>query len=729
MLFEIDKRSNYRLPIIIASVLISLCPIFLSAQDSLNVGFVGGYPFGAAQRMAGGTIEGHDYLFVRSGSGIINLNVDDPTNPVKIGHILSPIMMNPFLADTLLFIAGYERGLLIYNVKVPEQPILLGSYRTPAAIWDVVVIDTLAFCVGPYEMTIFNVADPENPCVISVWVAPWPALLRIDVMDDYAYITIKRPWPSTEMGIYIVDISDPMHPVLTGQLLTLPMSTAIVVSDGFAYLYSGSVVDVADPGNPILIAQVYYGFGEMCLDGDYLYCNGYPNGPKIMDISDPYSPFLLGQAMEGHADYLAKIGNFLYGTWHGVNAYDVSEPQIPFQVGEFCLSTSMKRRVISINDLAVVSECYPSGISVINIADPGNCYVLDSFEFLHPSGSWTPEIAVQGDYIYATAWDSGLRVLDISDPTSIAEIGHCYIPGSPPSSQAQVLNIAVQGQYAFLGCTRSAYPLAIVNVSDPANPFLVSGVPNSDSFSYVLDLAVNGAFAYCGADDGLKIVDISNPYNPVYVAQCSLSNYCYPVCVSGDYAYLGDHSNGALWIIKVADPYNPYVVSQCPGNVSDMSIFGNYVYLADGQGLKILDVTEPANWQEVGYYRTPYMVCYGVHADGSSIYLANGAQQGMWILEFFGMAVTERIVKPNSDRIKISTIGRRIRYTYSLQHDSRVKISLIDICGRVIRKIVAHESSGSHTQEITGTDIPAGIYFLRLETDEYCVLEKVVLLK
>jgi hypothetical protein len=722
-----EEQYNFR-PVIFALLLISIFPVFLSAQDSLNVRFVGGHPFGSAQRMAGGTIEGHDYLFVRSGSGIINLNVDDPTNPVKIGHILSPIMMNPFLADTLLFIAGYDRGLLVYNVKMPEQPILLGSCRTPDAIWDVVVIDTLAFCVGPYEMTIFNVADPENPWVISVWVAPWPALLRIDVMDDHAYITIRRPWPSTEMGIYIVDISDPIYPVLTGQLLTLPMSTAIVVSDGFAYLYSGSVVNVADPGNPILIAQVYYGFGEMCLDGDYLYCNGYPNGPKILDISDPYSPFLLGQAMEGHADYLAKIGNSLYGTCDGVNAYDVSEPLIPFQVGEFCLSTSLKQRVISVNDLALVSECYPPGISIINIADPGNCYVLDSFEFQHPSYAWTPEIAVQGDYLYATALDSGLRVLDISDPTSITEIGHCYIPGSPPQSQAFVLNIAVQGEYAFLGCTRCAYSLAIVNVSDPANPFLVSGVPNSDSFSYVRDLSVNGAFAYCGADDGLKIVDISNPYNPVYIAQCSLSNYCYPVGVSGGYAYLGDHSNGALWIINVDDPYNPYVVSQCPGvNVSDMSIFGNYVYLAEGQGLKILDVIEPANWQEVGYYRTPYMDCYGVHADGSSIYLAT--QQGMWILEFFGMAVAERTVKPNPARIKISTIGRRIRYTYSLQHDSRVKMSLIDICGRVMKSIIAHESSGSHTQEITSTDIPAGIYFLSLETEEHCALEKVVLLK
>ncbi|MBE0434023.1 hypothetical protein IBX73_11250, partial [candidate division WOR-3 bacterium] len=627
--------------------------------------------------------------------------------------------------DTLLFLAGYDRGLLIYSVKMPEQPILLARYRTSDPIWDVVVQDTLAFCVGSYEMTIFNVADPENPWVVSVWLAPWPFLLRLDVMDDYVYITMRRSWPSTAMGIYIVDVSDPVHPILTGQLLTLPMSTAIVISDGFAYLYSGSVVDVADPENPTLIAQVYYGFREMCLDGDLLYCSG----PKIMDISDPYSPFLLGHGYQGAAGYLAKIGNFLYGAWNGVNVYDVSEPQLPFQVGEFRLSTSLKTRVMAANNLAVVSECYPPGISIIDIADPGNCLVLDSYEFLHESdNSWSPQIALQGDYLYATAKDSGLRVLDISDPTNITEIGHCPIPGSSPNSPALVMNIAVQGEYAFLGCRRSAYPLAIVNVADPANPFLVSGIPNSTSFNYVLDLSVNGAYVYCGANSGLKVVDVSNPYDPVYIAQCSLSTYCEPICASGDYVYLGDSPNGTLWIIYVANPYNPFVVGQCPElSVSDISIYGNYVFLAETQGLRILDVTEPANWQEVGYYRTPYMDCYGVDAEGGSVYLAT--QQGMWILQFYGMAVAERTVKSNQARIRISTVGRRIRYTYSLQHDSRVKTSLIDICGRVVRRIVADESAGTHTQEIAGTDIPSGIYFLRLETEEYCALEKVVLLK
>src|SRR5207253_825205 len=76
------------------------------------------------------------------------------------------------------------------------------------------------------------------------------------------------------------------------------------------------------------------------------------------------------------------------------------------------------------------------------------------------------------------------------------------------------------------------------------------------------------------------------------------------VAVSGNYAYLADYSAG-LRVVDVSDPANPQSVgtSATGGRPVGVAVLGHYAYLADMDfGLQVIDVSNPASPQRVGGY-------------------------------------------------------------------------------------------------------------------------------
>ena len=79
------------------------------------------------------------------------------------------------------------------------------------------------------------------------------------------------------------------------------------------------------------------------------------------------------------------------------------------------------------------------------------------------------------------------------------------------------------------------------------------------------------------------------------------------VHVSGEYAYLAD-SSGGLQVVDISDPANPARVSvfESPGSTRGQGVFvaEPYLYLADGQGVRILNIEDPSDPQVIGFYDT-----------------------------------------------------------------------------------------------------------------------------
>jgi hypothetical protein len=297
---------------------------------------------------------------------------------------------------------------------------------------------------------------------------------------------------------------------------------------------------------------------------------------------------------------------------------------------------------------------------------PGSAYV----------GAYDVAVDNRG-YAYVADDDAGLRIINVSRPHTPTEIGACDTP-------YLARGVAVVGQYAYVADMQSG--LRIVNVSNPANPVEVGAYDTSWDANKV---AIAGNYAYVAdGGAGLKVIDVSNPAHPDQVGDAwtpgyaedvaVASNYAYVaysqsywpldqsglliasiispthptqestfpmagslfegtvgVTVMGNYAYVANTLSG-LRIINVSDPANPYEVGfyNTPGTATGVVVNGDYAYVAAGNaGLRIIDVSDPANPVEVSFYDTPGYAA-AVSVIGNYVYVADGKDSGLLILWF-----------------------------------------------------------------------------------------------
>ncbi|GBE29663.1 LVIVD repeat protein [bacterium BMS3Bbin04] len=223
---------------------------------------------------------------------------------------------------------------------------------------------------------------------------------------------------------------------------------------------------------------------------------------------------------------------------------------------------------------------------------------------------------VVGSYAYVATGSSGLKIVDISDPTAPVEMGS--IAYEPPNN---VLDVAVQGDYAYLAV--GPHGLRVIDVSDPEEPWEVGSLL---PFSTTLGVDVQGDFVYV-ADrfGGVLVIDIFDPASPVQVGSYDTPGDALDVTVDGDYVYLAAFYEG-LRIIDVVNPTAPTEVGfyNTPGNARHVAVAGDYAYVADGgEGLRIVDITVPSQPVEAGFLATTSWTYY-VAAVGEFAFLADG---------------------------------------------------------------------------------------------------------
>ncbi len=171
---------------------------------------------------------------------------------------------------------------------------------------------------------------------------------------------------------------------------------------------------------------------------------------------------------------------------------------------------------------------------------------------------------------------------------------------------ASAKGVEVVDKYAFC-----AYPngLVILDVSDPQNPILVSRTFCRGTGS---DVDVWGNYAFLTDTwAGLQIINISDPYYPVIEARYETTGRALAVTLSDGYAYVSeqrDFYNGYLLILDVSTPNNPQYTGQfnTTGSSGQCTIIGNYAYIVGATyEIEIVDISNPtyptlANFFELG---------------------------------------------------------------------------------------------------------------------------------
>jgi hypothetical protein len=180
------------------------------------------------------------------------------------------------------------------------------------------------------------------------------------------------------------------------------------------------------------------------------------------------------------------------------------------------------------------------------------------------------DVAISGDYIYlSSGLNSGLRILDMSNPAALREAG--YVINTDPCPEVwswMTDRICVSGNHAYV-------------------------------------LYFDGTWSF--AHYRLYIYNVSDPSAPFPIGYTSLPDNCTSMFVEGDYVYITsfkDVGQSEVMVIDVSDPANPFETGSfaTPGMANDVYVTGNKAYVADNNALVIYDVSNPGSASKVGSY-------------------------------------------------------------------------------------------------------------------------------
>ena len=231
-----------------------------------------------------------------------------------------------------------------------------------------------------------------------------------------------------------------------------------------------------------------------------------------------------------------------------------------------------------------------------------------------PSSNWR-EIAVLGKYAYVTTEGSGegegMQIIDLYNLPDSANLINTY---SATFTRGHIIqrDIYTEAPYVYIMGTCGNCGVNILDVTDPVNPREVSTY--SPGY-YIHDAHIKGDYLYAAAfNEGvIDIVDISDKFNPVLVAQIEVTGGSpHSAWTTEDNSHLiisaeKDGLPARIWNIE--DLSNLYEVATYSGNLESLThnpyVRGNYAFFSHNtEGLRVVDIKDPAVPVEVGYYDT-----------------------------------------------------------------------------------------------------------------------------
>jgi hypothetical protein len=277
---------------------------------------------------------------------------------------------------------------------------------------------------------------------------------------------------------------------------------------------------------------------------------------------------------------------------NGLVILDVANPAAPAFRSRTFLQGQGESAIIS-DGFAYLADGL-GGLCIIDITDADHPNILGSYD----TPGYAFDIALSGHYAYVADGDSGLQIIDIENPASPAPVGHFAHMG-------ECTHVIVRDGFAYLTCFNSI----IVDISNPANPFLVASI----DIPSTIELDINGQYLYAIANrpsfNELKIVDISAPTAPVILGQIALYHRDFrDIEVSGNYAYVvNGPGNLDIFVFDISDPGQPFLHSShfIPQvwDPASICLRDSIAYIADSEiGLVNLNIDIPDSITFLGLY-------------------------------------------------------------------------------------------------------------------------------
>jgi hypothetical protein len=418
------------------------------------------------------------------------------------------------------------------------------------------------------------------------------------------------------------------------------------IKGNYAYFNSGqniNIIEISDPDNIILINTFHTGY---FFPVDIKYYNGYlficsgVKGFLIYDVSNPMIPQFVSWVNWPECKYgfesIIQDSIILIDEWHeeSVSIFDITDLYNPTFLSriEFPINQNnayaLNKNILYGFEVDINST-YDHYIRAYNISNTTLPELKTELRLCGESEEPYPDDMLIYDESLLVAFDDTIKIYDISFSDTIIYSGKFFIP-------YEVSKMHLQGDTLFLLC--STYGIVLYNVSDILNPdflgifeqinaidkistkndilttslgykgfelFKISELTNplkKYEFKHtdeVQAIEIQNNLAYIGMyENGVQIVDITNPFEPVHLGNIGLVKRIERFEYYQGFLFCREDSEyHTIHIIDVNDPGNPIKVNEIytSGFISDFKINNNVLYLmVDTKWLKFFDITNPA---------------------------------------------------------------------------------------------------------------------------------------
>jgi hypothetical protein len=441
-------------------------------------------------------LDGTGAYLAADSDGLLVLDVSTPTAPQRIGQTTLPGKARAvWITQDVVAVAADDNGFSIVGISTPSHPKIVGSYDV---IGETAMVlqqpNTERFWVAANSggMQVFDLSEPLTPTLESHYTTLYGAV-DVVVADDHkrayvaagnagmAIVTLTTSPPLTNThstqasvsitasttftmevvsqvtlagsaqalaiaddtvyiaadreGVQIVNVSDPLSPILISSLAVPGRVTDIQVREGRAYVAAGSagvhVLDVSSTVSPTLVGSVDTAGSALALQvsGDMAYVADQ-HSLLVLDVRDATNPSIRGQlAMEEqvYTRGLVVVSDTVYlaagGVGGGMRIIDVRDATNPVLLG----MTTDAAIALDVSDTLAYVATVSKGMQLVDVQDASNPVVLSSTNTPGiPQSVW-----VADDRVFVADFSSGLLVLG-----TVPAKATVFLPlvVSPPSS-------------------------------------------------------------------------------------------------------------------------------------------------------------------------------------------------------------------------------------------------------------------------------------------------------
>ncbi|MDI1495344.1 MAG: LVIVD repeat-containing protein, partial [Cenarchaeum symbiont of Oopsacas minuta] len=302
-------------------------------------------------------------------------------------------------------------------------------------------------------------------------------------------------------------------------------------------------------------------------------------------------------------------------TDHGIQIIDITNPASPSPIANVTdgttypvLSGAQGITTIQIDGYtyALVAAFNDDGVQIVNITNPADpspiASITDGTDYPRLNGaSGITAIQIDG-YTYALVAaivDNGVQIINISNPASpspVADITDSTGGYSELRGARDITTTKIDGYAYALVAANNDDGVQIINISNPASPSPTAAIADNiggysrlDEARSITTTKIDGStYALVAAyrDDGVQIIDISNPASPSPIASITdstdyprLNGAVHVTTTQIDgytYALVASQLDNGIQIINITNPADPSPVTAITDSAEYPELLGAY---------------------------------------------------------------------------------------------------------------------------------------------------------